>query len=105
MREQNIVANLVRYHRKQAPTTDDGSYKALPQKDRVVVNKLTALLRLADAMDVSHASSISNVTLMGTRSGWQIKLFGKSDLMLENWSLTKRKTLFEEVFGVNLEVE
>lgn len=105
VREQNIVANLVRYHRKQSPTTDDDNYKALLQKDRVIVNKLSALLRLADAMDVSHASSISNVTLMGTRSGWQIKLFGKSDLMLENWSLTKRKTLFEEVFGVNLEVE
>ncbi|MEP7134105.1 MAG: Ppx/GppA phosphatase family protein [Chloroflexota bacterium] len=104
VREQNIVANLIRYHRKQAPTTDDDSYKALPQKDRVVVNKLTALLRLADAMDVSHANPVTGLTLQKTKSGWQIKLLGKSDLMLENWSLSKRKSLFEEVFGVNLEI-
>ena len=26
-------------------------------------------------------------------------------MMLENWSLSKRKALFEEVFGVKLEIE
>jgi len=105
VREQNIVANLIRYHRKQSPTTDDDNYKVLPQKDRLIVNKLSALLRLADSMDVSHANPVTDVTLRETRSGWQIKLCGKNDLMLENWSLSKRKTLFEEVFGMKLEID
>jgi len=105
VREQNIVANLVRYHRKQSPTTDDDNFKSLNQKDRVIVTKLSALLRLADSMDVSHANPVTDVTLGETSSGWQIRLFGKNDLMLENWSLSKRKALFEEVFGVNLEIE
>jgi len=105
VREQNIVANLVRYHRKQSPTTDDDNFKALNQKDRAIVAKLSALLSLADSMDVSHANPVTDVTLKETKSGWQIKLFGKSDLMLENWSLSKRKSLFEEVFGVKLEIE
>jgi exopolyphosphatase/guanosine-5'-triphosphate,3'-diphosphate pyrophosphatase len=104
LREQTIVANLVRYHRKQAPTTGDDNFKSLNQKDRAIVTKLSALLRLADSMDVSHANPVTNVTLQETRSGWQIKLFGKSDLMLENWSLSKRKSPFEEVFGVKLEI-
>jgi exopolyphosphatase/guanosine-5'-triphosphate,3'-diphosphate pyrophosphatase len=105
VREQNIAANLIYYHRKQSPTTDDENFKALSQKDRALVSKLSALLRLADSMDVSHANSITDVTLKPTRSGWQIKLYGKSDLMLENWSLSKRKSLFEEVFGVKLEID
>ena len=105
VREQNIVANLVRYHRKQAPTNDDDNFKSLNQKDRAIVTKLSALLRLADSMDVSHANPVTAVTLGETRSGWRIKLFGKNDLMLENWSLSKRKALFEEVFGVKLEIE
>ena len=105
VREQNIVANLIRYHRKQSPTTDDDNYKVLPQKDRLIVNKLSALLRLADSMDVSHANPVTDVTLRETKSGWQIKLCGKNDLMLENWSLSKRKSLFEDVFGVKLEID
>jgi len=104
-REQMIVANLVRYHRKQSPTTADDGFKALPQKDRSIVTKLSALLRLTDAMDVSHANPVTDVTLKKTKYGWQIKLFGKSDLMLKNWSLSKRKSLFEEAFGVKLNME
>jgi hypothetical protein len=34
-----------------------------------------------------------------------MKVTGKDELLLENWSLAKRKALFQEVFGVNLELE
>ncbi len=105
VREQSIVANLVRYHRKQAPTTADENFRLLSPKDRAIVNKLSALLHLADAMDVSHANPGIDVNIKERKSGWQIKLLGKSDLMLENWSLAKRKSLFEEVFDVNLEID
>lgn len=105
VREQNTVANLVRYHRKHSPTTEDDGFKSLPQKDRLIVNKLSALLRLADLMDVSNANPVTDATLWETKSGWHITLVGKSDLMLENWSLSKRKSLFEEVFGVKLTID
>jgi len=105
LREQNIVANLVRYHRKQSPSTDDENVKLLPQKDRLIVIKLCALLRLADSIDISHTGQITDVSLMETKSGWRMKISGKSDLMLENWAFEKRKSLFQEVFGVNLELD
>jgi len=105
LREQNIVANLVRYHRNQPPSPDNENLRSLPQKDRLIVIKLCALLRLADSIDVSHTSHISDVTLMETRSGWRMKVSGKSELMLENWAFEKRKSLFQEVFGVNLKMD
>jgi exopolyphosphatase/guanosine-5'-triphosphate,3'-diphosphate pyrophosphatase len=103
-REQNIVAHLVRYHRKDSPGNDDG-FKTLPQKDRSIVNQLSALLRLADSLDVSHTNPISDVTLYEKKSAWHIHLSGKGDMMLVNWALAKRKSLFEEVFGVRLEID
>ncbi|MGZ9225908.1 MAG: HD domain-containing protein, partial [Anaerolineales bacterium] len=103
-REQNIVANLVRYHRKQSPVTDNDNLKSLPQKDRLTVIKLSALLRLADSMDISHTGNVIDITLKETKSGWQIKLSGKNDQMLVNWAFEKRKSHFREVFGVNLEM-
>jgi len=104
-RDQNIVANLVRYHRKRTPTTEDENFKALSQKDRSVVLKLCALLRLADSLDVSHTANVKDVTLRETKSGWRMKILGKDELLLENWSLKKRKTLFQETFGISLELD
>jgi exopolyphosphatase / guanosine-5'-triphosphate,3'-diphosphate pyrophosphatase len=104
-REQNIVANLVRYHRKQSPSTDDDNFKSLPQKDRLIVIKLSALLRLADSLDISHIGVVTDVTLRETKSGWRMKIFSKKDQMLVNWAFDKRKSQFKEVFGVNLEMD
>ena len=102
--EQKIVANLILNHRPKKPWIDD-NIQCLSQKDRILLSKLTALLRLADAMDISHAGSVSDVSLTEVDSGWSIQLFGKNDMMLARWALSKHKSLFEEVFGVTLEID
>ncbi len=102
--QQEIVANLVRFHRKTGPTLDDPSFKSLPQRERITVAKLSALLRLADGMDVGHASHVSGASLAEKKKAWQLRLRGKGDLMLEKWALDKRRLLFEEVFGVPLQI-
>ena len=102
--QQEMVANLVRYHRKSTPGADDPNFKALPQKDRITVTKLSALLRLADGMDVRHGNHVLRASLEQKNKSWQLSLRGKGDLMLEKWALDKRRVLFEEVFGVPLQV-
>jgi exopolyphosphatase/guanosine-5'-triphosphate,3'-diphosphate pyrophosphatase len=104
VREQCIIANLVRYHRKGFPSTDDEEFKALSSQDRNVVSKLSALLRLADSTDISHDHLVSSVKLGKNGSGWHIQVSGKTDPMLANWALEKRKQLFEDVFAVSLKV-
>lgn len=102
--QQEIVANLVRFHRSPGPTLDDPGFKALPQRERITVAKLSALLRLADGMDASHASHVAGVSLSEKKKGWQLSLHGKGDLLLEKWALAGRRLLFEEVFGVPLQI-
>ena len=102
-REQDIVANLVRHHRSKTPSMDEENFKSLPQRDRLTVLKLAALLRLADSMDVSHTSRIQHVTLKEDKNGWLLKL--SSGLMLEKWTIDKRKSLFQTVFNVHLDTE
>ncbi len=102
--QQDIVANLVRYHRRSMPASDDTNFKSLPSKDRITVTKLSALLRLADGMDAGHASHVSSASLEGKKKRWSLKLHGKGDLMLEKWALDKRRGLFEETFGVPLQI-
>jgi len=104
-REQNIVSNLVRYHRKQLPSTNDENFKSLPQKDRLIVTKLSVLLRLADSLDISHMENVSDVTLKEAGSVWKIKVSGKKDQLLMKWAFDKRKSQFREVFGISLQMD
>ena len=39
-----------------------------------------------------------------TPGQWRLYLHSNSEAMLEKWALAKRKLLFQEVFGVKLEV-
>ena len=76
-REQNIVANLVRYHRKQSPSTEDENFKSLPQKDRLIVIKLSVLLRLADSLDISHMENVNDVTFKEDRIRLEYEIAGQ----------------------------
>ena len=102
--QQEIVASLVRYHRSAFPSPEDLNFRALSQKDRATVTKLCALIRLADGMDVSHAQHVSDAILAQKKNGWLLTLRGRGDLMLEKWALNKRRALFQEIFGVGLEI-
>jgi exopolyphosphatase/guanosine-5'-triphosphate,3'-diphosphate pyrophosphatase len=100
-----IVANVARYHRKSFPKQQHDAYTSLSSKDRVVVTKLAAILRLADAMDNEHASKVESFSVEYKKPKFAIHLKGEGDLLLEKWSLTKKSEMFEEVFGVKVIVE
>lgn len=104
-RQQDIIANVMRYHRKAMPSVQDENFRALSSKDRLTVIKLSALLRLADAMDVSHTYSVKSVKMKQTKNKWTLKMEGKGGFSLETWALEKRRALFQEVFGIKLEIE
>jgi exopolyphosphatase / guanosine-5'-triphosphate,3'-diphosphate pyrophosphatase len=100
-----IVANVARYHRKSFPKPQHEQYAALPARDRVVVSKLAALLRLADAMDNEHATKVTDFTLEWKKPKVTLRLTGSDDMLLEKWALAKKAAMFEEVFSVRLAIE
>jgi len=100
-----IVANVARYHRKSMPKPQHDAYRILSSKDRVVVSKLAALLRLADAMDNEHASKVSAFSVEYKKPKFTVKLEGDGDLLLEKWAMMKKSPMFEEVFSVKFSIE
>ncbi len=61
--EVEIIAQVARYHRKGMPEVDHDEFRALAGSDRRIVQRLAALLRLADALDRSHAQVVERVTI------------------------------------------
>ena len=104
-RQTSIVSNVMRYHRKTMPSVQDENFRAMSPKDRLTITKLSALLRLADAMDVSHTMRVNAVKITQVKNKWRLKLSGEGGLSLEVWALEKRRSLFQEVFGMKLEIE
>jgi exopolyphosphatase/guanosine-5'-triphosphate,3'-diphosphate pyrophosphatase len=102
--QQKMVASLVRYHRKGYPYREYRDGSDLTSKERIVISKLCALLRLADALDSSHQKKIESLTMAQVNNRWVLTLKSLEDLSLEKWNLTKRRALFQDVFGTSLEV-
>lgn len=104
-KQMQIVANVARYHRKSFPKMQHDHYKLLSSKERIVVSKLAAILRLADAMDNEHTSRVSSFTVEHKKPKFIFHLHGDGDLLLEKWALMNKAGFFEEVFGVRVSVE
>jgi exopolyphosphatase / guanosine-5'-triphosphate,3'-diphosphate pyrophosphatase len=94
-----ILSNLVRYHRKQTPQPSHPNFTSLPPASRTVVMKLSAILRVADALDRGHGQRISIKAIEKTETGITLRTAEVADLSLERYSLAEKADLLEEVFG------
>ena len=80
-------------------------YEDLSPKNRLTISKLAAILRLADALDHEHASTVDSVEVDYKRPRFSFHLKGKGDMLLEKWALVNKRDLFESVFDANVIVE
>lgn len=95
-----VVANVARYHRRSGPQSDHPAYASLPREARLNVNRLSAILRVADALDKSHAQRIQNPRIEVEDDELKIHVPPGEELALERMSLDAKGGLFEEVFGL-----
>jgi exopolyphosphatase/guanosine-5'-triphosphate,3'-diphosphate pyrophosphatase len=103
--QMDMVANVARYHRKSAPKMQHKPYEDLSPKQRLTISKLAAILRLADALDHEHASTVESVEVDYKRPRFMFRLKGKGDMLLEKWALLNKRDMFESVFDANVIVE
>lgn len=100
--ETAVVGNVARYHRGNPPQRSHLPYVELDQPERMIVNKLAALLRVANALDAEHLQKVSDLRLVRTGPTWILELVGKGDITMEQLAATARADMFVEVFGREL---
>jgi exopolyphosphatase/guanosine-5'-triphosphate,3'-diphosphate pyrophosphatase len=103
--ELAVVALVARYHRKSRPKPSHLEYMRLPRDQRILVNKLAALLRVADALDISHTRHIGDLECKVDNDGLVIVAKPTADITLERKSLAAKKDMFEDVFGLRVRIE
>ncbi|MEH2266514.1 Ppx/GppA phosphatase family protein [Nostoc sp.] len=106
--EIEIIANLARYHRKSPPKKKHEIYQSMLTKEQCqMVSQLSAILRLAVALDRRQIGAIAQVQCEYYQQLQQVNLLifpsqPDDDCALELWSLDYKKGVFEEEFGVKL---
>lgn len=100
--DRAVLANVVRYHRKQTPQPTHVGFMGLEPGLRLMVMKLSAILRVADALDRGHTQKVDIAEIERTETRLIIRSSGPADLSLERFSLSDKARMFEEVFGLEV---
>jgi exopolyphosphatase/guanosine-5'-triphosphate,3'-diphosphate pyrophosphatase len=102
--ELEIIGQTARYHRKSGPKGSDAEFRSLGREHRQMVRILSAILRVADALDRSHFSVVRDVAAV-RRSGRLVLQIdtGGQDAALEVWEARQRVGVLEEVLGLDVE--
>ncbi len=99
--DKDIVANVVRYHRRSPPKPTHMEYMSLLRNDRAVVSKLAAILRVADALDRSHKQKIKSFSLERVKQGYVLWVPEEAgDVSIEKAALQEKSDMFLENFGI-----
>lgn len=108
--EIELIALVARYHRKSAPKPSHPEFAALRPAEQERVRALAGLLRLAVALDRSHAGLVHDVHARTADKKAKPPLVelvldhdAEADVSLELYTATERKGLLEDVLGCRLD--
>ena len=93
--EVEIIALTARHHRKAVPQRGHGAIKTLSKADGRRVRYLTAILRVADALDRTHARLVRAVRCSISSRTVEVRVDADGDPELELWAARRKGDLFE----------
>jgi exopolyphosphatase/guanosine-5'-triphosphate,3'-diphosphate pyrophosphatase len=97
-RDLSIVGNVVRYHQQSVPRKDHAEYARLRPIDRKLVCKLSAMLRVADALDRTSRAAVSGIAVDVDNRAVTFNIKPATDCELEVWAARRKCKFFEKVF-------
>jgi len=93
--EVEIIALTARHHRKTEPRRGHGAIKTISKADSRRVRYLAAILRVADALDRTHARLVRAVRISISSRTVDVRVDADGDPELELWAARRKGDLFE----------
>lgn len=98
-REREMIAQIARYHRKSLPKRKHEAFCSLKTNDRITVERLGGILRLADGLDRRRSSLVHELSCSFTGTSIVFDLKASEDISVEIYGGDSKKDLFEKAFG------
>jgi len=103
--EIEVMALIARYHRQATPKKSHDGYGDLRGSLRRTVRALSAMVRLAEGLDRSHAQALTGLDLYPRADDYLVRLRTASDAELELWAAHRHVAPLEAVLGKPLRFE
>jgi len=102
---REVVAYLTLFHKKDITEGMEQQFLSLSTEKQLIVKKLVSILRIADSLDSSHMQLINSVEVQILKNKVLIKAKCKKKPYLEIMNFEEKKKIFEETFGIPIELE
>lgn len=103
-REHAVVSTVVRHHRTGSPGSDDTAFATLSREERLLVLRLVGLLRLGDVLDRRAQAAVHAVQVEWAGKRLRLRVQPAVDLYYERAAFPDKAKLFEDIFGVPVEL-
>lgn len=84
------LACIARYHRRSEPKSTHLPFGQLDRESRARVERLSAILRVADGLDRTHLQVVSGVALARDGDDYQVVVQSDTDAELEVWGARRK---------------
>ena len=102
--EMRIIAYIARYNEYDVPNYDGLEFIRLRESTRLVISKLVAIFRLANALDKSQKQKLDDIKVRLDKDRLLITGESNENLYLEKWAFEQTAPFFKEVFGIKPEL-
>jgi exopolyphosphatase / guanosine-5'-triphosphate,3'-diphosphate pyrophosphatase len=100
-----VIALIARYHRQATPKKSHDGYGELKGALRKTVKRLSAMVRLAEGLDRSHAQALAGIDLYPRGDDYLARLRTAGDAELELWAAHRHVAPLEAMLGKPLRFE
>jgi len=104
-REIEVIALVARYHRQATPKKSHDGYGELNGSMRATVRMLSAIVRLAEGLDRSHAQALGGIDLFPRGDDYLARLRANGDAELELWAAHRHIAPLERELGLPIRFE
>src|SRR3954468_268019 len=103
--EIEVIALVARYHRQATPKKSHEGYGDLSGSLRTTVRVLSAIVRLAEGLDRSHAQALAGIDLFPRGDDYLARLRANGDAELELWAAHRHVAPLEEELALPIRFE
>ena len=104
-REIEVIANVVRYHRRAYPRRSHANFARLSKPDRSLVSQLAGILRLGVALNRSHQQLVTDVRCHARRGRVTLVAVAPQEPVVELRDGRRKAGLFAKAFDSRLTVK
>src|SRR6266542_464615 len=104
-REIEVIALVARYHRQATPKKSHDGYGDLNGTLRNTVRVLSAIVRLAEGLDRSHAQALAGIDLFPRGDDYLARLRANGDAELELWAAHRHVAPLERELDLPIRFE